>query len=78
MKKLKDLKDYTFTCPLCGNTTTLRLDEDQFKRFRKDGDIKSAFPRLSKTRRVVLMKGICPGCQEHVFGHEETPVNLEM
>lgn len=60
--------DYTNKCPFCGKVTILPLEDLAVAKFENGALVQDAFPELSATEREVILSGICPECQEKIFG----------
>ena len=74
-KKIKYVRTVEKNCPLCGNTTYLRMTEDQNKQWEhfacygQQGKlIQDALPSFDKFGREFIKSGYCPDCQEDLFG----------
>jgi len=62
-------KNLVIQCPLCGKTSTLKLDAEKTKLFDagmkayKNGAlVQNAFPFLNADERELLISGICSKC----------------
>ena len=55
-------------CPICGETSFVKLNADQYRRYsrwlRKEGLIQDLLPELSADQRELLKTGICSACWE--------------
>lgn len=59
----------TITCPVCGRTHVVTVDEWGYYCWLYCGNlIQEALPDLSATEREQLISGLCPDCQRSVFG----------
>jgi len=56
------------TCPLCGKTTHIVVNGDDYEKWQNGMLIQRAFPYMSADEREVLITGICYNCQTKVFG----------
>lgn len=67
------MKDMTFTrnCVFCGKTHSVDLMEYQFNLWREGKLIQVAMPDTSVEDREFLISGICPKCQEDIFGVDD-------
>lgn len=67
------MKDMTFTrnCVFCGKTHSVDLMEYQFNLWREGELIQNAMPNASVEDREFLISGICPKCQEDIFGVDD-------
>lgn len=55
-------------CPFCGKKTEIQIEEAQYFNWLSGAMVQDAFPALSATDREVLLTGMCPKCQESIFG----------
>ena len=55
-------------CPICGKEHSVVVDFDKFMQWTKGALIQNAMPELNATQREQLISGICPECQEKIFG----------
>lgn len=59
-------------CPLCGNTTYLRMtaeEEEQWGNYTcYGGRIQDKMPDTDSQKREFIKTGYCPDCQEQLFG----------
>ena len=53
-------------CPLCGKTQTIRVNEDDYKRWENGELIQDAFPYLNDGQREALKTGICDTCWDKI------------
>lgn len=66
-----------FICPLCGNKTSIEVDEGKWARYSLgDVNVQDVFAELSPFEREVIISHICFQCQENMFhrpapGHED-------
>lgn len=56
------------TCPICGKTHSVELDIVDFFDWIGGTLTQVAFSYLSATEREQLISGICPDCQDDIFG----------
>ena len=62
----------TSRCPFCGRYTHIMVDHEQYERCIFDKAlIQDVFPNLSATDRETLISGMCPECQEEIFGSDD-------
>lgn len=71
------MNKYHIKCPECGQRWTITLTNDQERRFfeyRNDKElmIQQVFPDLNAVEREFLKTGLCPECQEEIFGNSKT------
>lgn len=63
-------------CPSCANDYGLPLDEEQMTRLYEyehgHGYIQEMFKELNAVEREFIKTGLCPKCQELLFGNGET------
>ena len=64
------MKDMTFErpCVFCGKVHSIDLMEYEFNLWREGTLIQEAMPDTSVEDREFLISGICPKCQEDIFG----------
>lgn len=55
------------TCPLCGKTTHIAVNGDDYEKWQNGTLIQRAFPYMSAEEREVLITGLCYDCQAKVF-----------
>lgn len=62
----------TITCPVCWETTDLRIDnEDGYYAWCQGGMlIQDALPELTASEREQLISGICDTCWDETFGED--------
>lgn len=59
------------SCPFCGKTHEVLVNEDDYYDWQ-DGELaQNAFPYLSADEREMLITGICPTCWDGMFDDEE-------
>lgn len=58
-------------CPVCGKEYEVEVKLDDFLAWRLGGLAQNCFPYLSATERECLISGMCPKCQDKMFGIEE-------
>lgn len=58
------------TCPFCGHTNFIEVNESDYFDWDDGALIQNAFPYLSADEREMLKTGICPTCWEKMFGGE--------
>lgn len=67
--------DIVTTCPICGETDTIHLTEEEhanYMRWRnREILIQEALPNKSASEREQLMTGICSHCWEGMFGAQD-------
>lgn len=56
------------TCPACGNTHFVEVNEEDFLAWENGELAQNAFPYLSATEREQLISGLCLNCQSEIFG----------
>lgn len=61
----------TTTCPFCGRSTDVLVDEVEYGCWLEGMSIQDAMPDLSPDEREMLISGICPNCWEQMFGSDE-------
>lgn len=55
-------------CPFCGEIHFVDVLESELEAYENGALAQVAFPNLSATEREQIISGICPQCQESVFG----------
>ena len=65
--KVLDIK-----CPFCGRHYDLVMPEKELLAWQGGELVQNCTPSLSTTERESLISGICPKCQEKIFGQEDT------
>ena len=67
------MKDMTFErpCVFCGKVHSVDLMEYEFNLWREGTLIQEAMPDTSVEDREFLISGICPKCQEDIFGVDD-------
>lgn len=59
------------SCPFCGNRHYVEVDEVGYNAYKAGAYVQNAFPYLNATEREQIISGICPICQEDIFGNED-------
>ena len=59
------------TCPFCGTVTEVEVDKKGCAQYTNGALVQDAFPNLTATEREVIISGICPACQDTLFGDED-------
>ena len=67
----KDLIVIEQTCPFCGQKYQGVFVTSEFDAWRNGELIQNAMPLTPATSREWLISGICPECQESIFGEGE-------
>lgn len=63
--------DVAKVCPRCGQTTHVDIPADKYSAWKYEKILlQRAWPEGSATERETLISGLCPVCQEIVFGNE--------
>lgn len=57
-------------CPFCMKTHTVEVEEKSFNKWLSGELIQKAMPNMSATEREQLISGVCPKCQDAIFGAE--------
>lgn len=58
-------------CPFCGEVHFVNVLESEFEAYEHGALAQVAFPNLSTTEREQIIGGICPKCQESIFGGDD-------
>lgn len=61
----------TPTCQVCGNSTTLMLDEEKVRRWRAGEFAQDVWPELNAANREQIISGTHLDCWEELFGDED-------
>lgn len=56
------------TCPFCGKAHSVVVAEAEYEAYCNGALAQKAFPFLSATEREQIISGICPECQDSIFG----------
>jgi len=67
----KDVTVIEKACPFCGERYTCSFPTDGYVKWMGGELIQKAMPTVPATSREWLISGMCPECQEKVFGEEE-------
>ena len=67
----KDVIVIEKTCPFCGKRYEGSFPSDGYGKWMGGELIQKAMPTVPATSREWLISGICPECQEKVFGEED-------
>ena len=59
------------TCPFCGKEYICEFPTDGYAKWMGGELIQKAMPAVPATVREWLISGICPDCQESIFGEGE-------
>ena len=62
----------TSICPICGRLVDTKVDLEQYEAYAY-GEVlaQDAFPTLSATDRETMISGMCPECQDEIFGSDD-------
>lgn len=58
------------TCPFCGADHSVVVDFNEYSAWQSGELIQRAMPTASATEREQLISGMCPKCQDGIFGTE--------
>ena len=55
---------FIIECPFCGNEQVLDMTQEELDKYNSCGNepIQKLFPDWSRTKREMLISGICPNC----------------
>lgn len=56
------------TCPMCGKTTEIEVEEKGYKLWKQGARIQDALGTLTADQREMLISGICPVCWDRMWG----------
>ena len=59
------------TCPFCGADHSVVVDFNEYSTWQAGELIQRAMPTATATEREQLISGICPKCQEGIFGADD-------
>ena len=59
------------TCPFCGHSHEVEVNEADYWDWEDGALVQDAFPYLSADERELLVSGICPDCWAKTFGGSE-------
>ena len=68
--KKADIIVITCICPICGQEEEVPVYAEDYADWENGELIQNAFPYLSATERECLISGMCPACQDKIFGEE--------
>lgn len=65
------MKNLTITlqCPFCGDYHEVSVNETAYDKWCGGELIQNAMPDMTPTEREQLISGLCPKCQEKIFGN---------
>ena len=65
------MKNLTITlqCPFCGDYHKVSMNETTYYNWCSGELIQNAMPDMTPTEREQLISGLCPNCQEKIFGN---------
>ena len=58
-------------CPFCGREHSVDVEWKAWEAYCNGAFAQTAFPTLSATEREQIISGLCPTCQQAVFGKGE-------
>ena len=61
----------TNSCPFCGKESEVAVTMEGWSKYVNGFSVQTAFPKLSATEREIIISGICPKCQESIFGGDD-------
>ena len=56
------------TCPICDKKYKLEVPDAAYKKWKSGELVQRAWPEGTSTQRESLITGMCPDCQEEIFG----------
>lgn len=71
MTKIYTAVSVSCSCPFCGKETVLLVPARGFRIWQEGELIQNALPDLSAGERETLISGLCPSCQEGIFGGDD-------
>ncbi len=69
-------KEYVIitTCPFCGHTNEVAVNEADYWDWQDGALVQNAFPYLTADEREMLVSGICPDCWDKMFSEDPDEV----
>lgn len=62
----------TSICPICGRLVDTKVELEQYEAYMYGEMLaQDAFPTLSATDRETIISGMCPECQDEIFGNDD-------
>lgn len=61
--------DVIVICPFCGAESVVTVNADEYFAWQCGELIQNAMPNLDASTREMLISGMCPKCQEDIFGN---------
>ena len=61
----------TNICPFCGAESAVTVTMEGWSNYVNGMNTQMAFPNLSVIEREIIISGICPKCQESIFGGDD-------
>ena len=58
-------------CPFCGYVSAVCVNAMDYADWKRGGLVQNCFPYLAPFEREILISGLCPECQDDVFGSDE-------
>ena len=58
-------------CPFCGYVSAVCVKVMDYADWKMGGLAQNCFPYLDVSEREILISGLCPKCQDEVFGSDE-------
>ena len=62
-------------CPFCGYVSAVCVGAMDYRDWKKGGLAQNCFPYLAPFEREILISGLCPKCQDDVFGSDDEEEN---
>ena len=54
-------------CPICGKLSTVKVEDEDYKKWQNGGLVQNCFPYLTSDEREVIVSGICSECWDIMF-----------
>ena len=58
-------------CPFCGHVSVLGVNKEDYLAWGSGELAQNCFPYLDVSEREIFISGLCPKCQDEVFGSDE-------
>lgn len=55
-------------CVFCNRGWAVEVNQTDLERYEEGTLVQNAFPYLTATERECLISGMCPACQDKIFG----------
>ncbi len=55
-------------CVFCNRSWAVEVNQTDLERYEDGALVQNAFPYLTATERECIISGMCPACQDKIFG----------